>query len=72
MSKRFVVCVSNEGYEASLEPRKLYEVLPDSWAEEHGMLRVVDETGEDYLFEADRFVPIEVPEQAKAIFAVTA
>ncbi len=69
MKRRYVLCVSNEGYEISLEPRKVYEVIPDDWAEEHGMVRVIDETEEDYLFEQSRFVPIEVPAEAQAIFA---
>ena len=47
---RFVICLDNNGYEASLEPRKLYEVLPDESALKHGQLRVIDESGEDYLF----------------------
>ena len=59
--RRFVVCVRNEGYEASLERNKIYAVLPDKKAEREGDLRVVDESGEDYLFSADRFVKIEVP-----------
>jgi len=57
----FAVCVRNEGYEASLERNKIYAILPDDEAERDGDLRVVDESGEDYLFSADRFVPIEVP-----------
>jgi hypothetical protein len=57
----FVVCVRNEGYEASLERNKIYAVLRDGEAERDGDLRVVDESGEDYLFAADRFVAIEVP-----------
>jgi hypothetical protein len=59
--RRFVVCVRNDGYEASLERNKIYPVLPDNDAERDGDLRVIDESGEDYLFAADRFVPIEVP-----------
>jgi len=59
--RRFVVCVRNEGYEASLERNKIYAVVPDRKAEREGELRVVDESGEDYLFSADRFVTIEVP-----------
>ena len=58
---RFAVCVRNEGYEASLERNKIYEVLLDDDAERDGDLRVVDESGEDYLFSADRFVAINVP-----------
>jgi hypothetical protein len=57
----FVVCVRSAGYEASLERNKIYITLPDQQAEQHGQLRVVDDSGEDYLFSADRFVAIEVP-----------
>ena len=56
----------NDGYEVSLERNKIYAVLPDEDAERDGDLRVVDESGEDYLFSADRFVPIEVPSAVKA------
>ena len=63
---RFAVCVRNEGYEASLERNKIYAVLPDDEAERDGDLRVVDESGEDYLFSADRFVSIEVPSAVRA------
>jgi hypothetical protein len=55
-----VVCLSNEGYQASLESRKFYLGLPDRAAEAHGQLRVVDESGEDYLFPAERFEIVEV------------
>ena len=65
-ARRFAVCVRNEGYEASLERNKIYPVLPDDEAERDGDLRVVDESGEDYLFSADRFVAIEVPSAVKA------
>jgi hypothetical protein len=58
---RFVVCIRNGGYQASLERNKIYGVIPDDDAERDGDLRVIDESGEDYLFSADRFVPIEVP-----------
>src|SRR6267142_944712 len=51
--RRFAVCVDNDGYEASLERNKIYVVLPDKDAESDGDLRVVDESGEDYLFSAD-------------------
>ncbi|MBI1294208.1 hypothetical protein GC175_04530 [bacterium] len=68
--KTYVLCISNEGYPASLETRKIYEVIPDPDGDRFGMIRVVDESGEDYLFEADRFVPIDVPEAAQAVFAL--
>jgi hypothetical protein len=64
--RQFAVCVDNGGYEASLECNKIYVVLPDKDAEKDGDLRVVDESGEDYLFSADRFVAIDVPAAVKA------
>ncbi len=64
--RRFAVCVQNDGYEASLERNKIYVVLPDEDAESDGDFRVVDESGEDYLFSADRFVAIDVPAAVKA------
>ena len=64
--RRFAVCVRNDGYEASLERNKIYTVLPDDDAERDGDLRVIDESGEDYLFDADRFVKIEVPAAVRA------
>jgi hypothetical protein len=64
--RRFAVCVHNDGYEASLERNKIYVVLPDRDAEEDGDLRVVDESGDDYLFSSDRFVAIDVPAAVKA------
>jgi hypothetical protein len=57
----FVVCLNNEGYKASLEVGKLYRVIPDEEAEAHGYIRVIDESGEDYAFVADRFHPVELP-----------
>lgn len=58
---QFVVCLKNEGYSVSLEPRKIYRVLPDSDAAAHHLVRVVDESGEDYLFPEDFFAPIALP-----------
>lgn len=68
--RRFVVCVKNKGYPASLELRKVYEVLPDPDAERHGLLRVVDEDGEDYLYPQSYFVAIEVPAAAARAISV--
>lgn len=65
---RFVVCVDNSGYRASLELHKIYRALRDAEAEEDGDLRVIDESGEDYLYEADRFLPVELP--AKTVRAL--
>jgi hypothetical protein len=64
-TRRFAVCIRNDGYEASLELNKIYAVLSDDDAERDGDLRVVDESGEDYLFAADRFVAIDVPDAVR-------
>lgn len=60
--KRFAVCLRNEGYEASLEKRKIYEVLSDLEAKRHDQLRVVDESGEDYLYPESFFAEIGLPQ----------
>lgn len=70
----FGVCVNNETYPASLELMKLYRIVSDAEAEAEGMLRVVDESGESYLYRADRFVVVNVPatvEQAYQQLALT-
>lgn len=54
----FAVCINNAGYPASLQLHKIYRLLPDAGAEANGDLRVVDESGEDYLYPARRFVPV--------------
>lgn len=66
--QQFAVCVKNEEYPASLEVRKIYEVLPDAKAVKHGLVRIIDESGEDYLYPQDFFVPIEIPEEAEIVF----
>ena len=68
-SGRFAICVSNDGYPASLELRKVYRLLPDPVAATRHFVRVVDESGEDYLYPEDFFVPIEVPQAAQRAFA---
>ena len=60
-TSHFAVCVKNVGNEASLEVRKLYEVIPDPDAEVDGMIRVIDEAGEDYLFPAAYFIVAPLP-----------
>jgi len=57
----FVVCIKNTNYEASLEVRKIYQVLPDSKANSQQMIRVIDESGEDYLYPDSYFMLIELP-----------
>jgi hypothetical protein len=54
----YYVCVNNDGYAVSLELRKIYEALPDPDAKRHGQLRIIDESGEDYLYPAKCFVSI--------------
>jgi hypothetical protein len=60
--KRFVVCVRNTGFPASLELRKIYQAVADSEAETHGMLRVIDESGEDYLYPQKFFMSLDLPQ----------
>ena len=68
----FAVCIRNEGYEVSLERRKLYEIVPDPAAAKHGLLRAIDESGEDYLYREDFFLPVGLPGPVeKALLAVS-
>ena len=59
---RFVVCVRNTGYPASLELRKIYHALPDATAEAHHLVRVIDESGEDYLYPEKFFLALDLPQ----------
>jgi len=61
--RHFAVCIRNEEHEESLELKKIYEILEDPRAEEHNMVRVIDEEGEDYLYPRDWFLPIELPQR---------
>ncbi len=61
LNHRIAICVDNTDYELSLERRKVYPILPDADAERDDYVRVIDETGEDYLFPASRFVFLAVP-----------
>jgi len=65
MRKHFMICVENRSYESSLEIRKLYEVLTDRAAEKHHQLRVIDESGEDYLYPEKFFAPVRLPHVTK-------
>jgi hypothetical protein len=69
---QFVICVKNEDYPASLQLWKVYRVLADEKAERRNLLRVVDESGEDYLFSASYFVPVDLPQAAKAALLAVA
>ena len=68
MVRKYVVCVDNDGYPASLEVRKIYEAIDAVGEHEPELIRVIDESGEDYLFPADKFVRIELPLEAQAAF----
>jgi hypothetical protein len=65
MERKFLLCVDNGGYEASLEVRKLYEKLPDKEAERHNQVRIIDESGEDYLYPSRFFAPVRLSMQTK-------
>jgi hypothetical protein len=67
---QFLLCVNNQDYPTSLEVRKVYRTLPDAAAASRGFVRVIDESGEDYLFPGRLFVSIEVPHSAAGLFAV--
>jgi len=69
--EHYVVCVDNTDYPASLELHKICRTIPDADAEEDGDIRVVDESGEDYLYSQDRFVPIRVPAVVRESLAHT-
>jgi hypothetical protein len=65
MKEIFLLCVDNEGYSASLEIRKLYEMIPDKETERHNQVRIIDESGEDYLYPSKFFAPVKLPMQTK-------
>ncbi|MBK6726918.1 MAG: hypothetical protein IPG63_06585 [Xanthomonadales bacterium] len=70
---QFAVCIDNHGYEASLELRKLYEILPDAEADKFGQLRVIDESGDDYLYPAGSFDRVALSERtAERLFLAVA
>ena len=70
MSEKYVVCIHNEGYPVSLSVRKVYRTIPGGGEPDLGLVRVVDEFGEDYLYPMDWFVPVEfTAEGERALFA---
>ena len=66
---QFGVCTDNRGFPASLEVGKLYAVIPDAEAAKHGYIRVIDESGEDYGYSAERFFVLEVPEAVAKVLS---
>ncbi len=71
-NRAFVLCLRNKGYAASLECRKLYAVVPDGAAARHKLVRIVDESGEDYLYPADYFIALRLPASVKLALLRTA
>ena len=69
MASKFVVCIKNDDYPASLEVRKLYPLIPDAEAKRHGQVRIVDESGEDYLYPEEYFRVIELPAEVERSIA---
>ncbi len=70
-SGSYLLCVDNRAYPASLELRKVYRRMHDAKGDTLELVRVVDESGEDYLFPARCFVPVEVPPKARRVFAAS-
>ncbi|MDX2243442.1 MAG: hypothetical protein NW224_22400 [Leptolyngbyaceae cyanobacterium bins.302] len=64
-SIHFALCLNNEGYKASLEVGKLYRIVADEQATAHGLIRIIDESGEDYAFSIDRFYPVQLPQSVE-------
>ena len=65
MNSDTVICINCEGYEVSLTVHKTYRTIADEYAEQHGMIRVIDETEEDYLYPASHFVPAETDQDSE-------
>lgn len=67
VASRLLICVENKGYTVSLEKRKLYVAIPDATALRHGQVRVIDESGGDYLYPKSLFLPITIPASLRKI-----
>lgn len=67
MTNKFIVCIDNRDYAASLDNRKLYERIADEKATRHGQVRVVDESGEDYLYPEDIFRPLDLAREIEEL-----
>lgn len=65
VAKRLVICLNNTGYEVSLERRKIYVAVPDPGAEKLGQIRVIDESGEDYLYDKGAFREVSLPQSLR-------
>jgi hypothetical protein len=68
---RFVVCINNQGYEASLEFGKIYQVVIDKDSEAEGLIRIIDESGEDYGYALERFHVVALPQTLERVLLHT-
>lgn len=71
MQQKFVICVNNQGYKVSLERWKVYLIVPDEKADIHNQIRVVDESGEDYVYPEEYFTPIKLPKPVQQALITT-
>ena len=70
MSEKYVICINNRGYPLDLTVHKVYKVIPDPDGEEVSMIRIVDDSGEDYLHSASRFLPVKLSKEAAQTFTL--
>lgn len=68
----FAICLNNEGYEVSLSKGKIYSMVPDADAHQQGLIRIIDESGEEYAFDLNRFYLMELPSEVKEILLAPA
>lgn len=69
--RQFFICINNKNYPTLLEIRKIYQVIPDTTATKYQMIRVIDESNEDYLYPNNYFIPIKLPKSAEIVFSTT-
>lgn len=67
METKFKLCINNENYKASLEKGKVYRTLPDKVAKNHNLIRIIDESGQDYLYPTDIFIDVKIPKSAEKL-----
>lgn len=70
LEKELVICIKNDDYLASLELKKIYKTIPDEKAKKHNMIRVIDESGEDYLYPNSYFLPLELTNSSQELLAL--
>jgi len=69
--RQFALCIDNRGYEVSLIPKKVYAIIPDTRAEKDDLIRIIDESGEDYLYHVSHFVLVEFPVEVEQALVAT-